>query len=121
MRENSRNSVLVVEEEISYGFQRNFYALWWFALICAVASIVAEAWRAHLYLQLTRPFLHIDSSMAAVVLVALAVYLYFLYWFVTERSVMVQGFIYARALLDSFYADETSSKPAPKAGKEEPS
>lgn len=121
MRENSRNSVLVVEEEISYGFQRNFYALWWFALVCAGASIVAEAWRAHLYVQLTRPFIHVDSDMAAVILVALAVYLFFLIRFVTENSVMVQGFIYARALLDSFYADEASSKPAPKAGKEEPS
>ncbi len=36
MRENSRESVLVIEEEISYGFQRNFFALRRFAFFCAL-------------------------------------------------------------------------------------
>ncbi len=115
MRENSRDSVLVIEEEISYGFQRNFYALWKFALFCALGSFVAEAWRAHLYVQLTRPFVHIDSAMAAVILTALVAYLFCLWRFVTEKSVMIQGFIYARALLDSFYAEEPAAKPGVKA------
>ncbi len=51
--------------------------------------------------------------MAAVILIALFVYLFCLLAFVNENSVMVQGFIYARALLDSFYAAEPA-KPAPK-------
>jgi hypothetical protein len=114
MRENSRNCVLVVEEEISYGFQRNFYALWWFALFCTVASILVEARAAHLSVHLTWPFIHVDSDMAAVILIALAAYLLFLRIFVTEKSVMVQGFIYARALLDSFYAEDPSTKPLAK-------
>jgi hypothetical protein len=114
MRENSRDRVLVIEEEISYGFQRNFYALWWFAFVSALASFVAEAWRAHFYVQLTRPFIHIDSGMAVVILIALAAYLSCLLIFVTEKSVMIQGFIYARALLDSFYADESAGKPPAK-------
>ncbi len=122
MRENSRESVLVVEEEISYGFQRNFFALKLFASLCAVTSFAVEARAAHLQVQLVRPFVtHVDSNTAAVILWALAAYLIFLLIFVTEKSVMVQGFIYARALLDSFYAPDASSKPAPKAGKGEPS
>lgn len=114
MRENSRNCVLVVEEEISYGFQRNFYALWRFALACTVVSILVEARAAHLSAHLTWPFIHIDSDMAVLILIALATYLLFLKVFVTEKSVMVQGFIYARALLDSFYSDEPSTKPPAK-------
>ena len=122
MRENSRQSVLVIEEEISYGFQRNFFALRRFAFLCAVASFVVEARAAHLQVQLGWPVVtHVDSNTAAVILSALAAYLICLLFFVTEKSVMVQGFIYARALLDSFYAPEASSKPAPKAGKDEPS
>jgi len=122
MRENSRESVLVIEEEISYGFQRNFFALKRFAFLCAVASFVVEARAAHLQVQLGWPVVtHVDSNIAAVILTALAAYLICLLFFVTEKSVMVQGFIYARALLDSFYAPDASSKPAPKAGKEEPS
>ena len=115
MRENSRESVLVIEEEISYGFQRNFFALRRFALVCAVASFVVEARAAHLQVQLGWPVVtHVDSNIAAVILTALGAYLICLLWFVTEKSVMVQGFIYARALLDSFYVTEPSDHPAAK-------
>ncbi len=115
MRENSRNSVLVVEEEISYGFQRNFFALRRFAFLCAVASFIVEARVAHIQMQFVWPIVaHIDSPIAAVILTALAAYFFCLLGFVNENSVMVQGFIYARALLDSFYAEDPSTKPPAK-------
>ncbi|HEY1806862.1 MAG TPA: hypothetical protein VGG45_20495 [Terracidiphilus sp.] len=115
MRENSRDCVLVIEEEISYGFQRNFFALRRFAYACVAVAIVVEVWAAHLSIGLSRPFIHIDKGIAAVILIALAAYLFGLLKFVTEKSVMIQGFIYARALLDSFYAPEPA-KPTGKAG-----
>jgi hypothetical protein len=122
MRENSRTSVLVIEEEISYGFQRNFFALHRFAFLCAVASFIVEARVAHLQIQFAWPIVaHIDTPIAAVILAALAGYLICLLWFVNENSVMVQGFIYARALLDSFYAEDSSAKPAAKPAPEQPS
>ncbi len=127
MRENSRESVLVIEEEISYGFQRNFFALRRFVFLCAVASFIVEARTAHLQVQFAWPIAahsiiaHIDTPIAAVILTALAGYLICLLWFVNENSVMVQGFIYARALLDSFYAEGSSTKPDPKHAPEQPS
>ena len=121
MRENSRDCVLVVEEEISYGFQRNFFALRNFAFWCVAVSLVVEARLAHMKLQMAWPLVRIDSAIAAVVVWALVAYLIGLIFFVKEKSVMVQGFIYARALLDSFYAADPSTKPTPKAGKDEPS
>lgn len=119
MRENSRDSVLVIEEEISYGFQRNFFALRYFALACVVVSLIVEARAAHLQGQLAWPIItHIDSDIAAAILAALVAYLICLLAFVTNNSVKVQGFIYARALLDSFYvtqpADHSSDHPAAK-------
>jgi hypothetical protein len=121
MRENSRESTLVVEEEISYGFQRNFFALRRFAFLCAAASFIVEARAAHLQVQFAwQAVSHIDSPIAAVILTALAAYLLCLSVFVTENSVMVQGFIYARALLDSFYAAEPA-KPDAKSAPEQPS
>jgi len=114
MRENSRNSVLVVEEEISYGFQRNFFALRRFAFYCVGISFVVEARLAHMNLQMAWPFVRIDSAIAAVVLWALVAYTLGLIVFVKEKSVMMQGFIYARALLDSFYADAPADKPPAK-------
>jgi hypothetical protein len=114
--------VLVIEEEISYGFQRNFFALKRFAFLCVVASFIVEARAAHLQVQLAWPVVtHIDTNIATVILSALAAYFLCLLFFVTEKSVMVQGFIYARALLDSFYAADSSGKPAPKSAKEQPS
>jgi hypothetical protein len=116
MRENSRDSVLVVEEEISYGFQRNFFALKLFAFLCVVASLLVEARAAHLQGKLAWPIItHVDSDIAAAILAALVAYLICLLFFVTENSVMVQGFIYARALFDSFYVADSSTKPADKA------
>ena len=83
-------------------------------LLCTVVSILVEARTAHLSAHLTWPFIHIDSDMAVLILIALATYLLFLRSLSHENSVMVQGFIYARALLDSFYADEPSTKPPAK-------
>ena len=105
MRENSRESVLVIEEEISYGFQRNFFSLKYFALACGVLSFFVEVKASHLSPQMSWPFIApIPTPIVAVILVALFAYVLCVLLFVTNNSVKVQGFIYARALLDSFYA-----------------
>jgi hypothetical protein len=115
MRENSRDSVLVVEEEISYGFQRNFFALKGFALACGVISFLVEARVVHLGWKWTWPFIApIPAPIVAVVLVALFAFVIGVLSFVTNNSVKVQGFIYARALLDSFYVTEPADHPAAK-------
>jgi hypothetical protein len=115
MRENSRDSVLVVEEEISYGFQRNFFALKYFALACGIVSFIVEVRASHLAPQMSRPFIApIPTPIVAVILFALFAYVLCVLLFVNNNSVMVQGFIYARALLDSFYVSDSSSKPADK-------
>jgi hypothetical protein len=104
-----------VEEEISYGFQRNFFALKYFALGCGVVSLLVEAKAAHLEPQMTWPFITpIPTPIVAVILVALFAYIVGVFSFVTNSSVKVQGFIYARALLDSFYVAEPSGHPAAK-------
>ena len=113
MRENSRDSVLVVEEEISYGFQRNFFALKYFALACGVVSLLVEVRTAHLGWKWAWPYITpVPTPIVAVVLVALVAFVFGVLRFVTNSSVKVQGFIYARALLDSFYASDPSGKPA---------
>lgn len=115
MRENSRDSVLVVEEEISYGFQRNFFALKYFALACGIVSFIVEVRASHLAPQMAWPFIApIPTPIVAVILFALFAYVLCVLLFVNNNSVMVQGFIYARALLDSFYVSDSSSKPADK-------
>ncbi|MGD1107366.1 MAG: hypothetical protein ABR865_09990 [Terracidiphilus sp.] len=117
MRENSRNSVLVVEEEISYGFQRNFFALKGFALACGVVSFLIEARAAHLGWKWTWPFINpVPAPIVAVILVVLFAYVICVLSFVTNNSVKVQGFIYARALLDSFYGAAPSDHSAAKTG-----
>jgi len=117
MRENSRESVLVVEEEISYGFQRNFFALKGFALACGVLSFLVEARAAHLGWKWTWPFINpVPAPIVAVILVALFAYVIGVLSFVTNNSVKVQGFIYARALLDSFYGAAPSEHSTAKIG-----
>lgn len=121
MRENSRQNALVFEEEISYGFQRNFFALKWFAVICNLVALAAqgavilpavmhkgwkEAW----------PY---TTSTSALILTANVVYLLCVVCFVTKNSVKIQGFIYARQLLDSLYgaAKDKSGSAKPDATK----
>lgn len=136
MRENSRGKTLVFEEEISYGFQRNLYALKRFAFCCNGAALLVQVgvivevyhWRHHAW--------PMTPSIAAVILFANLLYLVGVASSVSEESVMVQGFIYARQLFDSLYAagsagkggdsaDENSgngsgSKPAKKSGGKNP-
>jgi len=106
MRENSRNNTLVFEEEISYGFQRNFYALRSFALWCnGIALLVQVGVIACVHHWLHRWVM--TPSIAAVILIANVLYLIGVARFVSEDSVMVQGFIYARALFDALYAADS--------------
>jgi hypothetical protein len=122
LRENSRGKNLVFEELISYGFQRNFYALKSFALWSNGLALLVQVgaiwgvyhWQQHAWA--TKP------EMAAVILAANLLYLAGVCRFVSEKSVKVQGFIYARQLFNSFYgagpADGTADakKPVEKTG-----
>ena len=107
MRENLRDKKLVAEEEISYGCQRNFYALKKFALGCIGAAFVVQLgviagvyhWGHHAWAM--------KPPIAAVILIANVLYLIGVAKFVSEDSVMVQGFIYARALFDALYAADS--------------
>ena len=104
MRENSRASKLVFEEEISYGFQRNFFALKGFALWSnglALAVQVGVIWGVYQWQH--RHIWAMQPGPAAVVLAANLLYLIGVVWSVSEDSVKVQGFVYARQLFDSFY------------------
>jgi len=124
MRENSRDNKLVFEEEISYGFQRNFYALKRFALCCNGAAFLVQVgviagvyhWRHHAWAM--------APSLAAVILAANLLYLAGVLKFVSRDDVMVQGFIYARQLFDALYAahapstkDDSEEHPARAAAK----
>jgi hypothetical protein len=102
MRENARGNSLVFEEVISYGFLRNFlalkrFALWSNGLALAVqlAAIAGVYYGQHKWAM--------QPEMAAVILAANLLYLEGVRRFVSEKSVKVQGFIYARQLFDSFY------------------
>lgn len=118
MRENSRGNDLVAEEEISYGFQRNFFALKHFALWCnglallVQVGVIAAVYHWH-HSWAMKP------AMATAILVANLLYLVGVNRFVSEKSVKIQGFIYARQLFDSFYGtpstDGTNKKPSPPA------
>ena len=123
MRENSRENQLVFEEEISYGFQRNFFALKRFALGCGVVSFYVEAKWVHLWWQKSWPYhTPIANPIDTAVLIAIFAYLVGVLLFVSENSVKVQGFIYARQLLNSFYGTASSDQPADgKGGHGKPS
>jgi hypothetical protein len=104
MRENSRASKLVFEEEISYGFQRNFFALKSFALWSnglALAVQVGVIWGVYQWQH--QHVWAMQPAPAAVILAANMLYLIGVVLSVTEESVKVQGFVYARQLFDSFY------------------
>jgi len=116
MRENSRQNALVFEEEISYGFQRNFFALKWFAVVCNLIALAAQApVIRHTWL---REWAAITPA-SAVILVANVAYLVCVLCFVTRNSVKIQGFIYARQLLDALYvaSNDKSGSPHAHAGK----
>ena len=110
IRENSRSNKLVFEENVSYGFQRNFYALKWFAFSCGVVSLIVQAvaaYGAHMWgWQYT-----LTHAMATVLLSITVVYVVCVLLFVTRDSVRIQAFIYARQLLNTVYdhADEAES------------
>jgi len=115
MRENTRQNKLVFEENISYGFQRNFYALKRFAITCGILALLAQgavafaAWHKIW----PDPASH-AGAVAGAVLVAIVAYIIGVCLFVSEDGVMIQGFTYARQLLNSVY-DES---PAPEPGKD---
>ena len=111
MRENSRNNKLLFEENISYGFQRNFFALREFAITCGLLSLVLQigaalaAWKLHWMYAISIP-------VAVVLMAATLAYLIGVGVFVTESAVQIQGYTYARQLLNSVYTDSSSAAPA---------
>jgi len=116
MRENSRDTKLVFEENISYGFQRNFFALKAFAVTCGLLSLAVQigaalaAWRLHWTYA-------ISHALGAVLMAATIAYLVGVWVFVTEDAVQIQGYTYARQLLDSLYGESASAVPAGGKGK----
>jgi len=108
MRENLRGSKLVAEEEISYGFQRNLFALKSFALLSNGAAFLIQAgvisyvyWRHRTWAM--------TPSIAVVILAANLLYLAGVLKFVSRDDVMVQGFIYARQLFDALYVSDSAA------------
>lgn len=118
MRENTRQNNLVVEEEISYGFQRNFFALKWFAVACNLIALAAQGAVIHHGWQKAWPH---TTPTSAVILAANVAYLVCVLCFVTKNSVKIQGFIYARQLLDSLYAASFSKSAGGNAGDDKQS
>lgn len=115
LRENTRDKKLVFEENLSYGFQRNFYALRRFALFCGLLALAMEI----AIVSYIGRGLHIGWGLLfaapghAIVLAALIAYILAVYFFVSENSVRIQGFTYARQLLNSIYGPQ---QPAQKPG-----
>jgi hypothetical protein len=109
LRENTRLNKLVFEENISYGFQRNLYALKSFAITCGILALLVQgavayaAWNGCWPEPISRP-------VAVAVLLAIVAYLTGVGLFVSEQGVMIQGFTYARQLLDSVYDDPSADK-----------
>jgi len=110
LRENSRDNALLFEENISYGFQKNFYALKPFALRCGYVALVIQitaiyetSWR----MTAGRPS---DITLAAVTTGVVA-FLYGVHRFVDEEGVKLQAFTYARQLLHTAYKSKSDAKP----------
>lgn len=107
-RKHSAQNSLVFEENISYGFQRNFHALKPFALLCGVGALVIHCAAITV---LSEPFakgiVHFSWATAIAVPIAIIAYLTGLVYFVSKRTVMIQGFAYARQLIFAVaYANE---------------
>ncbi len=110
LRENSRDNALLFEENISYGFQKNFYALKPFALYCgyvALAIQIAAIYETSVRMSAGRPS---DITLAAVTIGILA-FLFGVHTFVNEEGVKEQGFTYARQLLHTAYQSKPDAKP----------
>ena len=116
MRENARTNKLVFEENVSYGFQRNFYALREFAITCGLLSIVLQIGAALAAWKL-RWMYAISIPVAVVLMAATVAYLAGVLIFVTESAVQIQGYTYARQLLDSVYGGDSSEAPAKGKGR----
>jgi hypothetical protein len=102
MRENSRGSALVFEENISYGFQRNLYALKKFAIACAVGSLIVQVITAAILWKFRARGIAHPSWVALLALaIATIAFLAAILRFVSEESVKLQGFTYARQLIYS--------------------
>jgi hypothetical protein len=105
LREITRDVPLVFEENISYGFQRNFYSLKWWAFGCGVVSLAIHLTSMWWHVRPVVSWRHIAWSAAPIaVAAALVAYLAGVLVFVTEESVKLQGFAYARQLINSVYA-----------------
>lgn len=115
LRENSRDNALLFEENISYGFQKNFYALKPFALRCgwlALAIQVAAIYETSKRMTAGRP----SDITLAVVTAGIVAFLYGVHNFVNEEGVKRQAFTYARQLLHTAYKSKPDAKPAPAKG-----
>ncbi len=113
LRESTRDNKLVFEENISYGFQRNFFSLRKFSLRCGCFALVVQL--AAVYAMWAHKIPKRPGAVVLAVTLAILAYLLAVLHFVSEESVMLQGFVYARQLLNSFYA--SAPQPRPDAAK----
>ncbi len=105
LRESTRMVKLVAEEEISYGFQRNFFALREFALFSGAIALVGQALVIYAgWSQESAPGLPHVSPLNIVIFLAIVAYMAGVARFVSEDSVKVQGFDYARQLISSVFS-----------------
>ncbi len=105
LREVTREVPLVFEENISYGFQRNLYSLKWWAFGCGVVALAIHLTAIWWHVRPVADWKHLSLSAAPIaVAVALVAYLAGVLVFVTEQSVKLQGFAYARQLINSVCA-----------------
>ena len=107
IRENTRENQLLLEENISYGFQRNFFALKTFALVCGFVALAIQA--ASLTLVWMKNPANITPAAIAVS-AGIVLYLLGVIFFVSRESVKVQGFAYARQLINSIYTIHPEKK-----------
>jgi len=112
LRENSRGNKLVFEENISYGFQRNFFALRQFAIACAIGSLIVHGVAVLALLGLRGHGLTHPSWAALIAAtIAIVAYLVGVDRYVREKNVKIQGFAYARQLIYSaIYTNPTNRK-----------
>ena len=116
LRENSRDNALLFEENISYGFQKNLFALKPFALYCGYAALIIQIAAIYETGVRNNPGRPPEITLAAVTLAIIA-FILGVHWFVNEEDVKRQAFTYARQLLHTSYKTAPDSKPAkPAAG-----
>ena len=114
LRENSRDNALLFEENISYGFQKNFFALKPFALFCGYGGLTIQIVAIYETGMRNSPGRPPEITLAAVT-VGIIAFILGVHCFVNEEDVKRQAFTYARQLLHTSYKTKPDAAPAKSA------